>query len=697
MTDGTVSRRSPQLLPPVLAVIGTVLVIGAFVSMAARGRPLEAMYGHWMIHNGPTGVLALWLGHLVLRRDRSHRGGWLLVAIGVLSCVHVAVIALADARFIAAGVAHSGQRFEAVAPAVLPLDAMIPWWISAWLWVPIPVMATTVFMLIFPDGRLPAGVRRYGFHLAIAAAALISAAYMLETAPWSEIPIVMGDSIGATPLVSTLLLTGGAMLAIAVVLSISTLVARWRAADADQRHRMRPVVISATAFAVIGVGLFPLQWLWIPTALLAIWTLLGSYAFAIARYRLHDLDIVVSRAVVAALLAMTLTAVYLAIVVGVGGLIGRGRDATVLPLVAAGVVAVAFDPVRRRVQRLVDRLLYGHDRDAYEVLHGIADQLRSTAASDDVLVEVVGLLMRGTGAEQVDIVATGRHTDTVVSTTGRSDRESALWAVPIVHDGATLGRIRVFARSSADLAPGSAALVDDVAATIGVVLRNAQLTNDLREQVSALRLVGERLVHAQDEARRELERDLHDGAQAQLIALKIQLGMAERRAASVDQELAALIGSMSTEVDRAVRSLRELSHGLRPAVLEGGGIAAAIRSEARNLSMEVRVDDTTTHRYDPAVEAAVFFSCLEAIQNSAKHGGSAHVRVRLSNGHGGLEFSVSDDGTGFETDRAFEGAGLTNLEDRVTSLGGEFRVDSIVGIGTTVKGRIPVQPLVSER
>jgi two-component system, NarL family, sensor kinase len=697
MTGGPTSRRSLEHLPSAVAVAGTALVLVAFVSMAARGRPVEAIFGHWMIHNGPTGVISLWLGYLVLRREPHHLAGWLLVAIGALSAVHVGMVALVDHRMIAAGVAHSGQRFEAVVPSSMPLDVMIPMWFSAWLWIPVLVMAITVFLLVFPDGELPRDRRRYGLHLSIAAATALSFAYMAETWPWGDDPIVMSDSIGRNRLATSLLMAGATALIMAVVLSISTLVGRWRNADLEQRRRMRPVVFTAIAFAVLGVALYPWQWVWIPTALVLIWALLGSYAFAIARYRLHDLDIFVSRAAVAAVLAVTLTATYLAIVVGVGQLAGRGRENTLLPLVAAGVVAVAFDPLRRSVRRLVDRLLYGHDHDAYEVLHGIAARLRSSS-DEGVLADIAQLLVRGTGAEKIEIVTTVRGADRILATDGQSDRPDALWTVPVTHEHDRLGHVGVFARSTADLAPGASSLVADAAATLGVVLRNAQLTVDLEEQVRALRRSSERLVHAHDEARRSLERDIHDGAQARLIALKIRLGMAERRAASAgDAELTAMLDGTCAEIDGAIHTLRSLGHGLRPSALEGAGLAAAIRSEARGLPMDVVVEAPAVGRYDPAVESAVFFSCLEAIQNSAKHGGADRVRVHLSNGSGGLTFSVTDDGTGFDPEHTPDGNGLANLRDRVTSLGGEVRIEAETGRGTTVTGRVPVQPLVSER
>jgi two-component system, NarL family, sensor kinase len=693
VVTGDAPVRGPSRLVPAIAVVGTVLVVVSFVSMALRGRPLEAIYGHWMIHNGPAAVLCLWLGYLVVRRVPGHRGGWLIVAIGAFSAAHVTVITLADARMMAAGVAHEGQRFDAVVPTELPLDASVPAWISSWLWLPIVVMFVVAFPLMFPDGEPPGDRRRLALHLGAAAVVALAVATSLLTWPGGERPVVMSSMEGAPPVSWALFALGGLVLAVAVVMSVSTLLGRWRRATGEERRRMRPVAVSASALPVVAVGLWPGQAVWIPAVLLALYALMGTYAFAIARYRLHDLELVVSRAVAAAILAATFTGVYLAIVVGVGHVVGRGRDIELLPLVAVGVVAVAFENLRRRVRRWVDRLIYGNDQDAYQVLSGIAEQLRSAPSTDGVLGEVAELLRRGTAAERIAIVANVRGGERVAAADGQSEREQAVWAIPVDHEGQPLGCIRVFARSTADLAPNAAPLLEHAAATIGVVLRNAQLTADLQEQVLALRRAGERLVVAHDEARRELERDIHDGAQARLIALKIHLGIAERRAAGrEDAELAQLIGSMSEEVDLAVRSLRELGRGLRPSVLEGAGVAAALRSEARHLALDVSVDDHATHRYDPAVEAAVYFACLEAIQNAAKHGRASTVHVELSNGDGVLDFRVTDDGIGFDAARVVVGgSGLTNLQDRLTSLGGDVSVESSVGVGTTVAGRIPLQ------
>ena len=692
----TRDRTAPRWLH-LLVVAGTAAVAIGALSLVLRGRPLAVIYGHWVFHNAPVALMGLWLGQAVLHRRPGHRGGWLLLALGVASAVHVTAVALADARLVAAGVPGAETGFDPFRPADLPLDAAIPLWTSAWIWVPAGATAATLFLLIFPDGRLLSRRWRPVVALSGVATALATVAYMIEVFPWATHEVSMGDQVAVDPMAIGLLSVGGSGLAVAVALSVTALVLRWRAADRMRRQQMRPVMICCSAFALAHVVLWPWQSVWIPTSMLTIWALVGAYAFATARLHLHDVDVVVSRAAVAAVLATLFTGAYLALVVGVGGLVGRGGDSTLVPLLAAAVVAVAFDPVRRRVRRVVDRLLYGRERDPHELLSELAAGMRSASSSDELLDEVARLLVDATGAERVEITVRVRDEDRLAAGRGETPRDRPLLGVDVVHEGERLGGVGVFGRSMGDLTPEATELVEDVAATLGVVLRNAQLTAELRAQVEELSRSRERLVAAHDEARRELERDLHDGAQAQLIAVRIRIGLAARMATRrPDPELAALLGDVGDELDGAVQSLRALGRGLHPPALDAGGIGPALRAASRTLPLDVAVVVDGVSRYEPAVESAVYYSCLEAIQNAARHGQARSVRVELSNGQGELRFEVSDDGVGFDPDHCGHGTGLANIEDRIGSLAGSFEVDAAPGRGTRLVGRLPIQ-LVSDR
>lgn len=189
-----------------------------------------------------------------------------------------------------------------------------------------------------------------------------------------------------------------------------------------------------------------------------------------------------------------------------------------------------------------------------------------------------------------------------------------------------------------------------------------------------------------------MERDIHDGAQARLISLRLRLGVAMALADEVGSDaLRGQLDDLGHEVDAAVRSLRELARGLHPPILEQSGLAAALRAHTRDLPVAVSVDADGVGRYEPAVESAAYFSCLEAVHNAVRHGGAQRIVVTLAGDGDGLSFTVRDDGSGFDTDRVVAGAGLANIDDRVSALGGQTRIEAAPGAGTTVTGRIPAQ------
>lgn len=695
-----------------LAVVGTVLVMAAVGSMVLRGRPLEVIYARWLLHNGPTAVVLLWLGHALRRRTPGHGLGHLFVGMGLVAALHVTTIGVLDARLAALGILDANPQ---VTPAALPLDASVPLWLSAWLWLPLPVLSATLLLLLFPTGRLPD--RRWRAALPVLGAGLLAlvAAFAISSWPTSSKPVDQSDVTLTSPLVVGLVVVGGVLVLLVTIASVASLAVRWRFADARQRQQLRTVGVAAAVMAVVLIGLWPWQAVWIPASLIVIVGFLIAYTTAVLRYRLHDLDVVINRTAVASILAAMATAVYLAVVVGIGSLVGRGSTHPLLPLLAVGVVAVLFDPARRRVRGLVDRLLYGRDADAYEVLSALSGQLRQAGSVDAVTTRVAALLVRGTGAAGALITmdATGSGADAFggpqadadpdVEGGGRvlaavGDQDHPVARAGIVHDGARLGEVVLFARSTSDLAPDAPVLLHDVAGTLGAVLRNAMLTTELEAQVEELRRSRQRLVTAQDQARRELERDIHDGAQARLVALRLQLGVAAAMADGPDAgSLSTQIHRLGEQADAAIRTLRDLSRGLSPPLLTAAGVPTALRADVRGLPVEARIEAEGFGRFEDAVETAVYFSCLEAVKNAATHAGATEVSIHLTHDAGMLRFTVEDDGTGFDPAVEHRGRGLINLDDRIAGLDGRLTVDAAPGRGTRIIGMLPAQPLVSER
>jgi signal transduction histidine kinase len=212
---------------------------------------------------------------------------------------------------------------------------------------------------------------------------------------------------------------------------------------------------------------------------------------------------------------------------------------------------------------------------------------------------------------------------------------------------------------------------------------------DLRRQERELRESRARVVAAADAARRRVERDLHDGAQQQLVLIGLKLGVARRLVERDPVAAAGTLQELEEDLRQALAELRDLAHGIYPQALEHEGLRGALAEAARRASIPVTLDLDGAGRYPPELEAAVYFCCLEALQNASKHGGDGvHAAVRLAAQSGELEFSVSDDGAGFQGSTA-RGAGFQNMRDRIGAVGGELRIDSTAGAGTKVTGRVP--------
>lgn len=677
-----------------IAVVGTVVVVAAFASLWLRGRPLDVQYALYVFHNGPPAVLLLWLGRLVLVRQPANRVGVVLVTIGVMGALHVAVAATADIALVDYGYTAAITYDHPLIPADLPLSASVPLWVMNWLWVPQVVLIVGILPLIFPDGRLPGPRWRVAPWLTGLGAVALLAATIIDGWPTST------WGVDDTPvIVSALFAVGGLALAPAVAFGLAALVVRWRRAEGPDRDPFRIVGVAAAVLAVTVVTTYPWQQVWIPAALAAMYLLLAAYALAAARYRVHDLEPVLGRAAVAAVLSLLVAGVYVAIVVGIGSLVGRRFDDPVLPLVAVAVVALSVEPVRRRLRAMVDRLLYRRRANRLEVLSQVTASGTAQPAAE-VVGEVTELLVRSTGAARVEawLASPAAGQLVLVAASGHSQQRQPVLCEPVTHREDEFGELRLFARAAADLAPDAPQLVADVAHTLGLVLNNDRLTVQLREQLQELASSRARLVEAHDEARRGLERDIHDGAQARLISLRLRLGVLQARSESNgSSDFADEVHALGHEVDAAVRSLRDLARGLHPPILEQSGPTAALRAATRDLPVPVTVKAEALGRYPPSIEAAAYFCCLEAVQNAVRHASPTSITVELAHADGTLQFRVTDDGRGFDPALSPHGAGLTNLEDRAYALGGRLELTSRPGGGTLVRGWLPAQPASADR
>lgn len=425
------------------------------------------------------------------------------------------------------------------------------------------------------------------------------------------------------------------------------------------------------------------------------------------RYRLWNIDRIISRTLAYGVLAAFVGVVYVGVVVGVGRLVGAASNNLLLSIAATGIVAVAFQPVKEWVQHLANRLVYGKRATPYEVLSEFSSKMAGASAPEDLLTEMAQTLGEGTGSASAQVwlkvgsemrlaashpanLLTGSGSanlvDGKVSVTG-TDR-----VVEVVHRGEVLGALSIAKRQGEAITPVEGKLLADLASQAGVVFRNVRLTEELLERLEELKASRQRLVSAQDQERRRLERDLHDGAQQQLVALKVKLSLAQR--ITTEEKVKAFLTQLQAEADDTLQTLRDLARGIYPPLLADKGLPTALVAQANKSALEVEVRADGIGRYSQEVEAAVYFCCLEALQNVAKYAGPCEVVITLTGDPESVSFEVADDGSGFDASSSERGHGLQNMSDRVDALGGTLEVTSNVGGGTRVKGRIPARAVV---
>jgi signal transduction histidine kinase len=429
----------------------------------------------------------------------------------------------------------------------------------------------------------------------------------------------------------------------------------------------------------------------------------------ILRYRLWNIDRVISRTLVYSVLAGFVSAVYVGVVVGVGSLFGVAQTQNLtLSIVATGIVAVAFQPVKERVQRFANRLVYGQRATPYEVLSEFSERMAETPTTDELLGRMARILAEGTGARRSDVwLKVGNELRPAAAWPADAEPRSALpidgpeipsipnvtAAVAVRHQGELFGALSVTKPPNESLTPTEDKLFGDLARQAGLVLRNVQLTADLLARLHELRASRQRLIAAQDEARRRLERNLHDGAQQQLVALKVQLSLAEgmvEELGDIGRPFLEMLGGLKTQTGDALENLRDLARGIYPPLLAAEGLASALASQARKQTIAVDVQARGIRRYDQDAEAAVYFCVLEALQNMAKYAAASSAVVRLQDTDGTLTFEVRDDGVGFDPACTDRGAGSQNMIDRIEALDGELEIRSAPGDGTTVWGKLCV-------
>jgi signal transduction histidine kinase len=675
------SVRPASALATSITSIALALLIGALVVKAYGAEGLGAA-----VLFLPAVAAFPIVGALIARRQPNNAIGWLFLGIGLTVSIGLA----ADAWFGSdlPGSAWAAALGELVLSALLGLPFVL---------------------LLFPTGTLLSPRWRWAFWVGVAASVTILFGVLFSPSlteyPGVRNPLGIG-AIRGTPLDQGGI--GWALLPVALVASAVSLVLRYRRAEGEERQQLKWLAWSA---ALIGMGWLPLEvfysdggdetpvtWLSQIAFVVGFLSLPIMVGVAILKYRLYEIDVVIRKTVVFALLVGLLMAIGALAAIALGGsLTDRARDQPEVTLIAGVVLGLLIIPLYNLSRRIADRLVFRGRASPYEVLRGFAGRVGETYSNDDVLPRMARVLAEGTGASRARVWMRVRDELRLGAAWPGDDETPRVrlegdqlptdldeFATGVHHRGELLGALSVSMPTNDPMTPAKQGLVRDLASQAGLVLRNVGLIEELRES-------RRRIVTSQDARAKKLERDIHDGAQQQLVALSVKERLAASLVGKDDDRLRAMLNELQRETTDTLEDLRDLARGIYPPLLADEGLGVAIESQARKSILPVTVERDSIGRYSQEIESAVYFSILEALQNVAKYADAHVAHVTLAQADGRLTFEIVDEGSGFDVATARPGTGLQGMADRLEAIGGELTIESAPGRGTRVLGRIPLE------
>ncbi len=574
-------------------------------------------------------------------------------------------------------------------------------------WLPVVLVeilgaiSVSLFFYLFPDGRF---VPRWTRWLAVVWAGIYGTSVLFPDAPFSS-------SAWPSPLLNLIWLGFIGSFLFAQMY-------RYRRVSAPTQRQQTKWVVFGIALALggylVATWLFSLFWspeqdqlvnLARDAALMLFMLVIPlSIAFAVLRYRLWDIDVLIHRTLVYGALTASVVGLYVLAVGALGALLQTPGN-LLISLLATGLIAVLFHPLRERLQHSVNRLMYGDRDDPYHVLARLGQRLETALAPDAVLPTIVETVKDALKLPYTAITLKQDDTLTLAAATGEPTTDTI--SLPLAYQGETIGQLLLSPRASGErFTPADRHLLDDLARSAGIAAHAVLLTADLER--SRLRTVS-----AREEARRQLGSDLHDGLGHRLAGL---VRKAETAANLLDHEPAtvrALLAELTEQAKAAITEVRALAHQLHPPELELLGLVEALRERAQvyaassgdGLQISIEVSETLP-RLPAAVEVAAYYIALEALTNVQRHAAAQHciVRLALVPGDGDdrsmlpvlgvpiLELEISDDGRGIPTSpqRAGTGLGMRSMQERAAELGGRCVIEPVAaGGGTRVSARLP--------
>ena len=651
-----------------------------------------------------TGVLSLAypaVGALIASRLPANPIGWIFCGTGLIYATQRFTISYADYAFIE--------------PSDLPWGEVSAW-LSTWVFFSARPAIGVFLLLLFPDGRSPSRRWRILRWVTIVAAVMIAIglAFMpgtLITHEYLDNPfeiVVVGPGVTSFDLFGASHVLGLALMSVSLLAALLSVVLRLRRARGDERQQLKWFLFAAVPLAVLGTldGLDQMVYsftrnfmfhpvyilyslgLLVPVVYVEVLALLLVPVFtyiAILRYNLYDIDIVINRTLVYGALTACVVAIYVLAVVALGALF-QAQGNLAVSLSATGLVAVLFQPLRSRLQRSVNRLMYGERDDPYAVISHLGRRLEATLAPDTVLPTIVETIAQALKLPYTAILLKEGEAYRTAASYGSPRGEPE--TLPLVYQREEIGRLVLSPRTPGEsFSDADRALLEDLARQAEVAVHAVRLTADLQRS-------RERLVATREEERRRLRRDLHDGLGAQLAGLNVQAGTLRRLIPSDPDAADELVVELREEIRGAIADIRRLVYDLRPPALDDLGLVEALRQlaeryDSKDGPLQVAVEAPEHLPNLPAaVEVSVYRITQEALTNVARHARATTCVVRLAvNDNVALE--IVDDGVGIPAGRS-AGVGLSSMHERAEELGGTCTVEALPEGGTRVLARLPL-------
>jgi two-component system NarL family sensor kinase len=679
----------PAYLAWSLAALSIIIVIAAF-GAAARYVTISGDFRVFFTHQAVTPFLTIaftLVGALIASRVPKNPIGWIFLSVGILYSLN-----------------GLGAVYLIYGPSIfreshIPAYDLVDW-LTNWLWMPAVFLPTTIVLLYFPDGRLPSARWRFVSWSAILGITFTLLLAMLHPGPLTNLglrPNPFGNP-AAAPYLDNLANLGFILLGIGFFGSVASFLLRFRRSKDVEREQMK-WMIYALSLLVVGFLFASLLWFVLPESLLigdfsiivTDLTILGiavAAAIAILRYRLYDIDLIINRTLVYSALTAGVIGIYVLVVGGVGILFQQSSNLFV-SLLATGLAALLIQPLRERLQRGVNRLMYGERDDPYAVLSSLDRRLEESLSPETTLPIVVETIAQALKLPYVAVELVDKNGFCPAASFGLSPtRKDQHIALPLVYQHERIGRLVLSPRSAGEtFNPAEIDLLADIARHVGVAANAVQLTENLQRSRG-------RIVTAREEERRRLSRDLHDGLGPQLVSLGFKVEAAQNLLGEDQEAVGELLSQLKTQTKSALGDVRRIAYNLRPPALDQLGLVPAIQEFITSLELPGGLDISfetpgEIPSLPAAIEVAAYRVALEAVTNVTHHAQASRCTVRLLVNKW-FEIEVSDNGRGL-SDYLNPGVGIRSMRERAAELGGTCTIANKSGGGTQVLARLPLR------